>query len=254
MSTSGTPTPPKFKPATYTALDPGTLKTTTVGDANQLATQYDQQYYAASDADYAARNPDLVAANKAAEQNVLDMQQGNVPAGLTAELTRAGLADGSAALSGGIVPGSSGSFGLSRQLGVDYGAYTQQADQNLAALDALNPQRSFGINGAQALNLQQGNDQTYNSVLVGNQQSAQQVALANATGQNASNQGGFAGALQAYAAQRAGLQSGINTGAALGANAFGQYLNYSNGAAAAQAAQNAGTTFNTGVGALSTTG
>ena len=222
----GAPVAPKFHKATYTPLDTNSLQTTSVDTANDLTKQYDQQYYAASDADYAQRHPNLVAANKLAESNALSAEQGNLPPGLEAQLTRAGLSDGSAALSNSTIPGSSGSFGVARGLGVGYLDYLNNANQNLANLDAANPERGFGLTGTQALSQQEQNQSLYNSAIVGNNQGLNSVAVSNSTGQNSSDQAGFAGALQAFTAQQAANRAAVNTLATGATQALGQYAAY----------------------------
>ena len=208
-----TPSAPKFHKAVYTPLDPDSLGYTSPDAANALATQFDKQGYAAADADFKARHPDLVRANRINERSALDAVSGELPAGLQAEFMRAGLS-GPAASFGSIVPGSIGQFGVARNLGQSFLEYRQRAADNLARLNATTPERQFGIGGAGALQIALGNQATRNSVLEGNNQGLNQVAMSNATGQNASDQAGFAGALQAYAQQQAATNAAINSGIA----------------------------------------
>ena len=217
MGSPATPQAPAFKPATYTALDPASLQTLDPAQANAIGTQYDKQAYAASDADFAARHPDLVAANKINEANVLSEEKGNAPAGLEAQLTTAGLGTAANALATPIAPGSTGSFGVARNLGEGYQQYQSALASQLGALNQQDAYRTFGLSGSSAVNLALANDQQYNAVIAGNQQGENQTAIANATGQNASNQGGFAGALQAYSNQIASTNAGINAGVSAGA-------------------------------------
>ena len=219
MGNPSVPTPPKFDPATFTALNAASLQSLDPSQANALADQYDKQSYALSDADFANRHPDLLAANKINESDVLNAVKGNVPIAVQSQLVNAGLGEEAQGFAGAI-PGSIGAAGVARNLGIGYGQYMQGIEGELGQLNQQDQERSFGIGGQGAVNLQEANDQQYNAVIAGNQAGMNQTAIANATGQNASNQGGFAGALQAYsdslANSRALTAAGVQAGSQLG--------------------------------------
>lgn len=210
-------------------------------DANSLATSFDKQAYAASDADFRSRHRDLARANKINESNALADVRGDVPAGLQGQLVGAGLSNAGAAFGNSIVPGSAGQFGVARNLGVDYAKYRALAGQEVSNLSAATPERSFGLGGNAALQLALANDATRNSVLEGNFQGANEVAISNATGQNSASQGGFAGALSAQQAAQAARIAQLNAGISLANTAVSAYGNYSGGGSG-------GSTYGSGVG------
>ena len=217
---------PKFIPAQFQSLDPNSLQYTDPSQANSLATQFDKQAYAASDADFAARHPGLAQANRTNESNVASAIAGNVPAALQNQLVSAGLSSAAGGFGNSIVPGSFGSAGIARNLGVGVYQYQQNAQNELAQLNAAAPERQIGLSGSGALQLQLASQATRNSVLEGNFQGQNQVNISNSTGQNASNQAGFAGALNAAAQSQAGQFAAINTGLSglnSAANLYGKY-------------------------------
>ncbi len=138
---------------------------------------------------------------------------GDIPPEILAAYTRAGLGDATKAITGNITPGSIGSSGVARHLGRDALGYAQQrraealatmkagneaygladttfgtsnqtgglsnqtqqsADQSLALSNELNPSRSFGLSGADAVGLQKSNLDTANQVNQANVQGRNQ--------------------------------------------------------------------------------
>lgn len=203
----GAPSPPRY--LQFTSAD---LNQLSPEAAQALAEQYNRQYYSESDADQAARNPALVDAIKqqqgmygtisrdaAGQSRTGDtlIQQGQqeiadknkIPPEILAAYTRAGLGDASSAMAGNLTPGSVGSFGVARNLGLNALQYTNsQENQGRAGIAAglgakglanqtyglannslglgaeLSPQRSFGLSGADAVGLTKANTDEANQV------------------------------------------------------------------------------------------
>lgn len=204
------PPTPTLERYNYSAFDPANLKLLSPQEAQNTAAQFDRAYYDASDADYAARNPGLVASNAAVRDQVgreataSVEPSGNLPPAVQAELQRAGLGSQLSTFEV-TTPGSMGAYGVGRNLGVGaLNYFNQQRDRavaernasrgQLAAITAAEPQRGFGLTGQDAANLQLGNLGQINQVNVGNNAGVNQAAAANAAGQNQLNQ-------QAYSAQ-----------------------------------------------------
>jgi hypothetical protein len=205
------PAAPKAKSYSYTAFDPNQLDQTSAADANTQAMAGDAGYYAASDADYARRNPQLVAANQIDKQQTLDEISGQVPAAVQSQWAKAGLAGALSSVGGDVAPGSAGEAGVARSIGVDALSYEDRARQHLAALDASNPQRSMGLTGAEQEGITMANQGAKNAVKLANNAGINQAAAANT--QQANNLAGQAYQAQASAAaSSAGSSSSMMSG------------------------------------------
>ena len=149
-----TPTAPKFSPAKFTALDASTLQYNDPAALNTAATDADAAAYARSDADFAARHPELLAANKANEANIAGQIDGQLPPGYAAQLTKAGLGSALGTFQGGsVAPGSTGAFGVAKNLGIDYLKYQDDARNALAGANANAPERQLGLGGSAIVGL-----------------------------------------------------------------------------------------------------
>ena len=224
MPSQKTPSAPKFRPASFTALDASTLAYNDPAALNTAATDADVAAYARSDADFAARHPELLAANRANEANIAGQIDGKLPPGYAATLTRAGLGSALGTFEGGgVAPGTTGAFGVARNLGLDFLKYQDDARTALAQANAQAPERQIGLGGNAVVGLTQANDTLANQVAIGNFQGANQVAIANTGNANNAAQGSFAAALNANNAQGA-QNAQLALGAAkLGASLYGQY-------------------------------
>lgn len=160
---------PKFKPPEMPAYVPYNI-----GDLNKLGTQMDTGAYMRSDRDFTARRPGLVSAEKLFENQVLRDQTGDTELlpQLQGEFMRAGLsnalgafggattADGAVA-GGTLAPGSAGEAAVARNLGLSIQGFQDRNRQNrmtsLLTAEQLFPRRSFGLSGADAVNLNMAN-------------------------------------------------------------------------------------------------
>lgn len=213
----GAPSPPRY--LQFTSAD---LQQLSPDAAQALAEQYNRQYYSESDADQASRNPALVdaikqqqgqygttATNAAGQERVgndliaqgqQEIQNKNqIPPEILAAYTRAGLGDASSAMAGNLAPGSVGSFGVARNLGVNALQYSNTmenqgragiqaglgaqglanqtyglANNSLGLSAELSPQRSFGLSGADAVGLTKANTDEANQVNQANVQGRNQ--------------------------------------------------------------------------------
>lgn len=233
---------PAFKPAKFTALSPDSLLYTDPNQAQDTATEADRRAYRLSDEDMAARHPDLVAANRLNEENLLRAERGELPPGYAAELNRAGLGAALSSFGSVAAPGSTGTNRVARGLGLGILGYDQAVNQELQALNASTPARSFGLGGQGVLSLELANRALRNQVAIGNFQGQNQVAIANTGNANAAAQGGFAAALNASAQQaatNAAIGQAVGTvvgGVAGGTGALGSGINATQGAALGGAA------------------
>lgn len=233
MSTPKAPTAPKFKPAAFSPLSQDDLQFADVAGAQQTATDTDRAAYAAADADFAARHPDLVTANRVNEANAAGAVRGELPPGYADTLVKAGLGKALGAFGGGgggagVRTNSAGQFDIAKNLGINFLDYQNNAARNLAALNAATPERTFGLGGQGVLQLELGNQALANQATIGNFQGANQVGIANTGNQNNANQGSFAAALNASNAQ--GAQNAQYAAAA--ASLAGKFIGGSGGSAA----------------------
>lgn len=221
------PPAPKLEKYTAEDFDVSKLVQTTPAQAQQQAVAQDRAYYDLSDADYAARRPDLLASNAALRQQVgreataSVEPSGQLPPAVQSELMRAGLGSQLGTFDA-ITPGSLGAYGVGRNLGVGALNYYNQARdrsvaernasrQQLGAITAAEPQRSFGLTGSDALNLQLGNQGAINQANIHNVDQRNSVGMANVQAQNAAAQ-------QQYAAQtQAGVSAANSRSATMGA-------------------------------------
>lgn len=192
------PNMPKFKPAN-------------VGALQDQAIGYDREAYALSDADFLARNPQLVEAQNLFKDRVLsDFTTSSVPSrALHDEMMRAGIANAAGAFGGTIAPGSAGEASVARHLGLGVMDLANQnranQNQSMGMASQLFQPRTFGFGGQGAL----------------------QLELANLEGQNAWNQANYASQVAggqynsgiAAQNQNAKIQSSNNNMAAIGSAA-----------------------------------
>lgn len=170
------PKMPKFKPAD-------------VGALNQQSIGYDREGYDLSDADFAARFPELLAAQDLFRQRTLDdFNKSSVPSqALHDEMMRAGISNAIGAFGGNIAPNSAAEASVARNLGLGVldlqDRNRRNQNEGITMATQMFQPRTFGFGGQGAL----------------------QLELANLEGQNAWNQAN-------YAAQVSGGQfnSGIN--------------------------------------------
>jgi hypothetical protein len=243
------PSIPKYNPPTPPAYQP-----LDIGAVNRAAISADQQAYNLSDTDFAARHPELVAAQTAFQKQVFGDVTGQpaIPAAVQNQMMTAGLtqaaqsmgATGAFGTQGGSGPGSftggggstggggatgtwgaptAGQAAVARNFGLNVSNYLQQQKQigasELAMATSMFPRREFGIGGpgvAQGMITENTNKNNYNWGVFGAQVQAAQFQA---------NQ----------AAQQAGLAAGAsnaNTSAMMG---LGGSLVSAAGAAAAAA-------------------
>lgn len=159
-----------------------------IANLNTLGTFYDRKFYANSDKNFAKRHGGIVNAERLFEDQTLADQQGEselMPA-VQSEFMRAGLSNALGAFGsspGTLAPGSAGEASVARNLGVSILGFQDRNRQNrqnsLITAEALFPRRSFGLSGADATSL----------------------AMQNAQGLNAYNQGKFQTEFQTQQAQ-----------------------------------------------------
>lgn len=174
------PTPKHFK---YTDLDENSLHLTNQDDANEQARAADASYYDRSDRDYKARHPELVAANAQMEKDAAAEAGGAVPAAVQAQWAQAGLS-GALTSGGDLTPGGQGAAGFAKNIGIDAMSYVNNARDRLSKITAANPQRSFGLSGADYLSVGLGNNAAKNQVVVGNNQGLNSANLSNVQADN----------------------------------------------------------------------
>lgn len=162
----------------------------TVYPVNLLATEQaginaDQYGYNLSDADFAARFPGLVASRNKDMESAYKEMTGPLAPEVENQFTTSGLAKAFSAFGGGSELGAStakGSIGrntVAASVANDTNTYQDAARQYFQSLIEQNPQRAFGLNGGDMLNLailNQGNRAQANQQAAG---IASQVGAAN---------------------------------------------------------------------------
>jgi hypothetical protein len=214
------PSIPKYnppKPPPYNPLDINAVNTAAIGA--------DQAAYSLSDTDFAQRNPDLVAAQRAFQKTMLGDVSGQnpLPPAVQNQMMQAGLtqAAGSMGATGAFGTGSTvgqpgsgataGQSAVARNFGLNVANYLQQqkqiGEQELALGTSMFPRREFGIGGpgvAQGMITENTNKNNYNWGVYGAQvqgaqfqanQAAQQAGLkAGAANANTSAMASLGGA------------------------------------------------------------
>lgn len=172
----------RFHPAVFSPLDIGQIQTFSPEQVQELALTADRLFYARSDADFHARRQSLWESKRAAEAQLLREMNGDFDPDVDASLVRTGLGQALTEFggSGGVPPGSIGSFAVAKDIGLNYLLLQQNARQKLRVTNQLNPARRFGIDGATALKVLLDRDLTYNQVHIANFKGANETSISNA--------------------------------------------------------------------------
>lgn len=157
------PKAPGFIPAVFDPLDPSALAILSPAQAQILALNGDRSYYAHGCGFRDAPRSQWDAQRQYEAQVLAEIEGNPTPAWQAAAVSLA-LASTAAPLADNAPPGSIGSFAVARSVALNFENFQRQGQQDLQTLNLLTPERTFGLSGSQALEIQLAGQGTVNSV------------------------------------------------------------------------------------------
>jgi len=174
---------PPYVAAVFSPTDPGSLSYVSPAQAQASAISFQEANYEASDADFFARHDGFLSGERQAEAEVLATIQGNLAPSVQSSLLTLGIASSMSDVPAGAPAGSIGSYAVARSLALNTQAYQAQARNELQMLNQMLPERTFGITGQNAIDLQLQSESTFNQTLASNNLQENNLARTNAIGQ-----------------------------------------------------------------------